>query len=160
MSDVDDRSGAAHLPPCGLYRSTVRLGEIPAGRLVYFHNHGDPSPGVYLPTAWRQNRAIFSTTGTPIPGGWWAATLDALAPEGFYRVRETFFCCEKRCHAFEADQLVQLGYTAEAEPLVFTPEIIDGVFIIPDQGTKIDRTRVAKLHPLKTPVSSTEPGLQ
>ena len=149
------------LPPCGLYRTTVALGtEVPAGRLVYFHNHGDPGPGVYLPTSWLQNRARFAESGVLLPGRWWAATLDALAPEGFYRVRETFHCCEKRCQTFEVDQLVQLGYTAEAEPLLFVPEVIDSVLIIPDRGARIDRARISKLQPLKTPVSSSEPGLQ
>ncbi len=133
---------------------------MPAGRLVYFHNHGDPGPGVYLPVSWRQNRASFPERGILLPGDWWAASLDPLAAEGFYRVRETFYCCEKQCQTFEPDQLVQLGYTAEADPLLFVPEVIDSVFIIPDRGTRIDRSRIAKLHPLKTPVSSSEPGLQ
>lgn len=143
------------LPPCGLYRTTQPLGDrVPVGRLVYFHNHGDPGPGVYLPTGWRQNRALFDAEGVLLPGRWWAATLDPLAAEGFYRVRETFHCCERRCRAFEVDLLVQLGYTAEAEPLVFVPELVDGVFVIPERGTHIDRARVAKLHPLKVPVVS------
>lgn len=151
----------APLPPCGLYRTTRDLGDqVPAGRLVYFHNHGDPGPGVYLPSGWRQNRANFHGTGILLPGRWWAASLDPIAAEGYYRVRETFYCCEKRCQAFEADQLVQLGYTENAEPLVFVPEIIDGVFIVPDRGALIDRARVAKLYPLKVAVSSSEPGLQ
>ncbi len=149
------------LPPCGLYRTTVALGDqVPAGRLVYFHNHGDPGPGVYLPASWRQNRATFTENGILLPGRWWAATLDPLSPEGYYRVRETFFCCEKRCQSFEVDQLVQLGYTAEGDPLLFVPEIIDSVFIVPDRGARIDRARVGKLQPLKTPISSSEPGLQ
>ncbi len=160
MSHRDPSEGASALPPCGLYRSTMRLGEIPAGRLMYFHNHGDPSAGIYLPTGWRQNRAIFQAQGIPIPGDWWAATLDPIAPEGFYRVREAFACCEKRCAVFEVDQLVQLGYDAESTPLLFIPEVIDQVLIVPDQGTRIDRERVAKLSALKTPVSTSEPGLQ
>ena len=150
----------SQLPPCGLYRTLSAIGSIPEGRLVYFHNHGDPGPGVYLPTGWRQNRALFDAQGVLLPGRWWAASLDPVAAEGFYRVRETFFCCDRRCQTFELDQLVQLGYTAEAEPLVFVPEVIDSVLIIPDRGARVDRSRLAKLHALKTPVSSTEPGLQ
>lgn len=167
MSERDDEErrgggaeGASVLPPCGVYRTTMRLGEVPAGRFVFFHNHGDPSPGIYLPASWRQNRAVFHERGVPIPGDWWAATLDPIAPEGFYRVRESFACCEKRCAVYEVDQLVQLGYDGEANPLLFVPEVIDLVLIIPDQGTRIDRARVAKLSALKTPTSSTAPGLQ
>jgi hypothetical protein len=151
----------APLPPCGLYRTTQALGnDVPSGRLVYFHNHGDPGAGVYVPSGWRQNRAQWSERGNLLPGDWWAATLDPLAPEGYYRVREAFYCCNKQCQMFEVDQLVQLGYSAEADPLLFVPEIIDGVFIVPDTGARIDRSRVAKLQALKTPVSSSEPGLQ
>lgn len=36
--------------PCGLYRTTRPIPDaVPAGVLVYYHNHGDPGPGVYLP---------------------------------------------------------------------------------------------------------------
>lgn len=156
MSEAD-----ADLPPCGLYRTTAAIGQqVAAGRLVYFHNHGDPGPGVYLPSGWRQNRAIFQSDGILLPGRWWASTLDPLAPEGFYRVREVFHCCEKRCSTYEAEQMVQLGYNAEAEPLLFVPEVIDQVLIIPDHGSRIDRARLSRLAPLKTPVSTSEPGLQ
>lgn len=156
MSDAPgDAGGGRPLPPCGLYRTTTRLAEVPAGRLVYFHNHGDPGPGIYLPTGWRQNRALFDEKGVMIPGGWWAATLDPLPAEGFYRVTRAFHCCEKRCTSFEVDQLLQLGYTGEATPLVFVPEVIDAVLSIPEQGTVIDRARLANLAPLKTPVTNT-----
>ena len=48
----------ADLPPCGIYRTDLALGdEVPAGRLVYFHDHGDPGPGIYLPRDWVANRA-------------------------------------------------------------------------------------------------------
>ncbi len=138
------------LPPCGIYRTTARLAEVPAGRLVSFHNHGDPDPGVYLPLGWRHNRAVFDTRGVPLPpGSSWASTLDPLAPEGFYRVREPFPCCEKRCRVFEADQLVQLGYDLEARPVLYVPELVDDAFVVPAQGSLLDRPLVARLAPLK-----------
>ena len=49
-----------------------------------------------------------------------------FAPEGLYWVRERFFCCEKRCRAFEANQLVQLGYNGEGDALLFVPEWTPG----------------------------------
>lgn len=153
MSDAGDRV----LPPCGMYKTGSRLGDIPAGRLVYFHNHGDPSPAVFLPDGWIENRARFSSVGVSIPGDWWAVTLDALAPEGFYRVREAFTCCEKNCRQFHVDQLVQLGYTAEAEPIVFEVSVIDLMLEIPDEGTPISRARISKLAPLKTHVRFSDP---
>jgi hypothetical protein len=140
------------LPPCGLYRTTRPLDDrIPAGRLVYFHNHGEPGPGIYLPTGWRLNRARFGERGTPLPTSEWAATLEALPAEGFYRVREPFHCCEKRCRLFEADQLVQLGYDAQARALLFVPEWSDAGLAIPERGSLVDHERLARLAPLKVP---------
>ena len=39
------------LPACGLYRTLLPIGDLEAGRLVYFHNHGNPGAGVYFPGA-------------------------------------------------------------------------------------------------------------
>lgn len=140
---------AGPLPPCGLYRTTTALGTIPAGRLVSFHNHGDNGPGVFLPTGWIHHRAQFTQTGVTVPSATWTRTLDALAPEGVYRVREAFWCCERQCRLFDKDLLVQLGYTAEAGPilLVFAPR--DGALVISTQGNLVDRASVARLSPVK-----------
>jgi hypothetical protein len=160
MSD-SNRSGAARpsaraeLPrptnrPCGLYRTTVPIGAaVAAGVLVYYHNHGDPGPGVYLPRDWRNNRAIFHERGTPVPDGRYSETLQPLPAEGFYRVVEPFFCCDKRCAAFEPDQLVQLGYNGQARPILFLPTLVDALLTIPSTGTFIDDERLAKLQLLK-----------
>lgn len=139
----------AELPPCGPYRTTSPIGEIPAGRLVYFHNHGDPGPGVYLPVSWRGNRAQFAERGTTLTDPSTAATLEPLAREGLYRVTETFTCCDKRCRTFEPETLVQLGYDAQAQPLVFLPEWVEGAIAIPQRGTRIERAHTAKLAPLR-----------
>jgi hypothetical protein len=138
-------------PPCGLYRTTAALGEIPAGRLVSFHNHGDRGPGVFLPTGWLHHRAHFTDAGLAIPSMSWARTLDALAPEGVYRVREPFFCCEKRCRTFERDLLVQLGYTPEAAPVIVVFEPRDGGLALPEQGNIVTRADLACLSPLRVP---------
>ena len=68
------------LPPCGLYRTTRALDHVPAGRLVFFHNHGDPGPGIYLPSGWVLNRARWHERGHTIPSPEWAASLAALPP--------------------------------------------------------------------------------
>ena len=138
------------LPPCGIYRTTVPLPDhIPAGRLVFFHNHGDPGPGIYLPSSWAANRARWHDHGHPIPSPAWAASLAPLAAEGFYRVREPFTCCEKRCRLYEADLLVQLGYDASARPLLFVPEWTDVALAISEMGLRIDEDRLVRLAPLK-----------
>lgn len=133
------------LPPCGLYRTTRALEHVPAGRLVFFHNHGDPGAGVYLPSGWTLNRAQWHGQGHVIPSPEWAESLTPLAPEGFYRVRETFTCCAKRCRTFEPELLVQLGYNGEGEALLFLPEWTPSGLAIPEMGTPVDARRLAAL---------------
>jgi hypothetical protein len=138
----------AHHPPCGLYRTTRALDALPAGRLVYFHNHGDPGAGVYLPQSWSSNRARWQEKGFTVPGPEWSQTLQPLAPEGLYRVTERFYCCEKRCRAFEQGQLVQLGYNGDADALLFVPEWAAGGLGFPERGNKIEQDVTKKLEPL------------
>ena len=134
------------LPPCGVYRTTRALGDaVPPGRLVYFHGHGDPGPGVYLPEGWAHNRARWHKHGTPIPDPEWASSLAPLPAEGLYRVREPFECCAKHCRTFQAEMLVQLGFNAAAEPILFVPEWTSAGLAFPEQGTTIDPERASKL---------------
>jgi hypothetical protein len=137
------------LPPCGLYRTRAALDQLPAGRLVYFHNHGEPGPGIYPPSGWKLNRVVWQGRGIPLPSPDWAQNLEPLPPEGLYRVRESFACCQKRCRTFEAELLVQLGYDLEARPLLFVPEWTEAGLAIPETGTALDADRLAKLSPLK-----------
>lgn len=126
------------LPPCGLYRTLKPIGNVEAGRLVYFHNHGDPGPGVYPPESWTANRAHFAKNGTVVPPEFDAKWLHPLPVEGFYRVKAPFFCCEKKCVKFEPETFVQLGYNGNAKPLVFMPELAGSAIDIPQRGTAID----------------------
>ncbi len=140
----------ADLPPCGIYRTSQPLVDhVPAGRLVFFHNHGAPGPGIYLPSGWVANRARWHEHGHPIPSPAWAASLIPLVAEGFYRVREPFVCCAKRCRLYEADLLVQLGYDRDAHPLLFIPEWTDAGLANPEIGLRVDEDRLARLAPLK-----------
>ncbi|MEM9196039.1 MAG: hypothetical protein AAGF12_43135 [Myxococcota bacterium] len=142
------------LPPCGLYVTTGSIASVPAGRLVYFHNHGNPGPGVYLPESWTGNRARFQARGTTLPDNSAAKLLSPLAAEGFYRVREAFFCCGKKCRHFEVDDLVQLGYDGSATPILFTPQLRETGIDLPDQGIRIDLDRIDKLVRLRLGSSS------
>jgi len=138
------------LPPCGLYRTRRALGTtIPEGQLVYFHNHGDPGPGLYLPSGWSVNRAQWHAQGTPLPDPQWAEHLEPLLAEGLYRVRESFSCCEKRCRIFEEELLVQLGYNGMAEPILFVPEWTEAGLHFPTTGSVVDRDQLQRLMPLK-----------
>jgi hypothetical protein len=138
------------LPPCGLYRTRRALGTtIAEGRLVYFHNHGDPGPGVYLPSGWSVNRARWHEKGTPLPDPQWAEHLEPLPAEGLYRVRESFTCCEKRCRVFEEELLVQLGYNGMADAILFVPEWTAAGLRFPTTGSVVDRAQLQRLVPLK-----------
>lgn len=145
----------SELPPCGIYVTTGDIGGVPSGRLVYFHNHGDPGPGIYLPASWRGNRARFSAQGHLLPDESHVSRLEKLPAEGFYRVREAFHCCEKNCRLFEPDSLVQLGYNGSGAAILFIPEWVDGALAIPERGTHIDRDKIDALTRLDVPVRQT-----
>ncbi|MDH3200477.1 MAG: hypothetical protein OEM15_06255 [Myxococcales bacterium] len=148
-----DTPGIMELPPCGLYRTTASFGSIPAGRLVYFHNHGNPGPGIYLPKEWRYNHAEFQGNGQVIEDLDLVRFLEPLPPEGFYRVVEPFHCCEKRCRLFEQEALLQLGYNADAEPILFAPELVDSMLAVPAQGWKTTLATTKNLRQLRVPIS-------
>jgi len=137
------------LPPCGVYRLTANVAGLEAGRLVYFHNHGDPGPGMYLPETWVANRAKWSERGTTVPADFDPKVLHELKPEGFYRVTREFYCCEKKCTKFETDTFVQLGYNGNATPLVFMPQVGANGISIPDRGSVVDEKVLSNLQPMK-----------
>lgn len=144
--------------PCGIYRTSEPIGDaVRAGALVYFHNHGDPGPGVYLPREWRNNRAVFHERGTPIPDPRYARSLEPLLPEGFYRVVESFYCCPSRCQHFEAEQLVQLGYNGDAAAILFLPQLVDGAVALPTRGAAVSAEALALLRPLKIAAAGRAP---
>ena len=148
------------LPPCGIYRTTQPLEAIPAGRLVYFHNHGDPGPGVYLPERWVNNRAIWQARGTTATSEAWIGSLQALPAEGLYKVREEFFCCVNRCRRYEVGALVQLGYDAEAGALLFVPEWTEASLHFPVDGLKFEAKNAQRLEPLKVTEAAPASGVR
>ena len=148
------------LPPCGLYRTLAPIGAAPAGRLVFFHNHGEPGPGIYLPTGWASNRAQFAESGIPLESPAQAAQLEPLPEQGLYRVTREFHCCEKRCRRFEPELLVQLGYNGAGDAILFAPEWIEGALVFPERGFPIDRPRMALLAPLRVPIVKRVPADQ
>lgn len=141
----------SELPPCGVYRTTQKIGEIDAGRLVYFHNHGNPGPGLYFPESWSHNRAKWAANGYTLPKGFDVRALKPLPAEGFYRVKQSFHCCEKKCVQFEPDQMLQLGYNGAGRAIVFVPEYIAGAIGVPERGTVIDDSTLTHLVQLKFP---------
>lgn len=146
------------LPPCGLYRTRASIGAIPAGKLVFFHNHGDPGPGLYLPSGWKRNRVELQQRGQTLEDPELLRHLEPLPPEGLYRVIEPFFCCDRKCREFDVEMLVELGYNGDGHPIVFLPELVDGMIAIPTNGTVIDHQALALLKQLRIATSAPEGG--
>ncbi len=135
--------------PCGLYRMTQPLDRrLKAPQLVYFHNHGEPGPGVYPAVSWNRNKAAFAGQGLTVDSDFVSA-LQPLPPEGFYRVRESFTCCEKNCKTFEVETLVQLGYDGSGNAILFVPTWTPDGLVFPERGTRLSDDRLARLAPLK-----------
>lgn len=136
---------ATDLPPCGIYRTLAKIGECEANRLVYFHNHGNPGPGLYFPEKWVKNRAQFGSRGMTVPSGFDPRALMPLPREGFYRVGATFHCCDKKCVEYTPEAFVQLGYNGNGIPLLFSPEWTGTALDVPERGTKIDDAAMSNL---------------
>ena len=136
--------------PCGLYRTTVpSIDGIVADRLVYYHNHGDPGPGIYYPQRWVNNRAVFSGQGHTVPSDDYAQSLEQLPEEGFYKVEARFHCCDKNCREFTFGELVQLGYDGGANPILFLPGYRGERFELPESGIPVQRDALNHLEPLR-----------
>lgn len=145
--------------PCGLYRTTLAIEDaIKPGMLVYYHNHGDPGPGIYVPQDWVNNRAIFHETGTTVPDDRYAESLEPLLPEGLYRVVQEFYCCEDKCQHFEQDLLVQLGYNGDAEAILFVPAMVDAELRFPESGSIVEPWKLKQIAALKVPEEDPDPS--
>lgn len=134
-----------------MYRTVTKIGGVEPNRLVYFHNHGNPGPGVYFPEKWNANRAIWSQNGQTVPPDFDPKSLMPLPAEGFYRVKAEFHCCEKKCTKFEPEQMLQLGYNGNGKGILFVPEYVGGVIRVPERGSVIDDAAFASLVALKLP---------
>ncbi|HKU39062.1 MAG TPA: hypothetical protein VJR89_12965, partial [Polyangiales bacterium] len=125
-------------------------------KLVFFHNHGDPGPGLYLPSGWRRNRVELQERGQTLEDPDLLRHLEPLPPEGLYRVLESFHCCAQKCREFLPDTLVELGYNGEGQAILFLPEMVDGMLAIPTSGTAIDHTSLSRLKQLRVAVSGSQ----
>jgi hypothetical protein len=134
------------LPKCGFYKTTREFNQIPGGTLVYFHNHGEPGPGIYLPQNWVSNRVQWNSNGHTIPNDEFASTLMPVEPEGLFSVKNNFYCCEKKCVHFHTGQLVQIGYDGQANAILFVPELSATGLHFPEQGTRVDVESFAHLN--------------
>ena len=148
------------LPDCGIYRTSEAIGDVPAEQLVYFHNHGDPGPGIYLPEKWHNNQVQFSSQGRTLKDPVLAHTLEPIMEQALYRVGREFYCCWKNCVHFKVNQLVQLGYDGKANPILFFPFWKNTELCFPQKGTRIEAENFQFLELLKIPLASKgDPGM-
>jgi hypothetical protein len=110
---------------CGLYQTpnayTDQEHRIPAGSLVYFHNHSDNGrlPSVLLPDRNVYNRWRFEGPSIEnINNLSWVEALKQIPVEGFYTLRQELTFDEGR-GKWPKGSIVQLGYTRMAVPLLF-----------------------------------------
>lgn len=143
------------LPDCGLFRTSKPLpehdAEIPAGILVYFHNHSDSGlPVVVVPEHNVHNRWHFHGAGVPFRGLSWADSLVKVPAEGFYMLRKAL--------TFQGGEwpkaaLVQLGYTRNADPILFIAQaraqLEENDLFFSDNGVGIPREQLSILEPVQ-----------
>lgn len=146
--DMEERD--AEKVRCGLYLTMEPIaGTIEAGKLVFFHNHGEPGPAVHRTISYRHNKAIFSRRGIELPFDGYERTLKPLLAEGFYRVLREFSCCEKRCRMFREGTLIQLGYKEDGKPILFVPEWTYKGLVLPSKGTRVSEGDLSALESVK-----------
>lgn len=139
--------GLMALPPCGIYKTTRPLPgyaeQVPAGRLIYFHNHSDQGPPlVLLPKNNTHNRWSFQENGFLVQGddaAEFLATLVVLPAEGLYITQR---------HVGGEDSglpprtLVQVGYNQSAHVIVFGAQPHGNGLVFGDRGTRFEVLQV------------------
>ena len=152
------------LPDCGLFCTTKPLPEheadIPAGVLIYFHNHSDSGLPVVVPPDHNvHNRWHFHGAGIPFRGLSWADSLGKLPAEGFYLLR--------RALTFEGGEwsksaLVQLGYNRNADPILFIAQaraqLQENDLFFSDSGVPLPREQLSILEPVQVFVEQASEG--
>jgi hypothetical protein len=134
----------ATLPKCGIFRTTKPLPgqveNVPANRLIYFHNHsqqGDPM--LLLPKENTNNRWGWQERGFLIKDAAFPGSLAPLLPEGIYILKATFTYDGK---TIPEKALVQVGYNQAAEPILFMGRWDGNSILFPNKGIKAPNTSV------------------
>ena len=153
------------LPDCGLYRATKALPaneeKIPAGSIVYFHNHSDQGslPSVLAPDHNVHNRWHFHGPPIVFRGLTWVETLEALPAEGFYILRKEL---NEDGALLPKSTIVQLGYTQKADPILFVARIpaqlTQNVLLFSEKGIGIKREFLSHLEQTRWHTEAPEPG--
>jgi hypothetical protein len=150
---------------CGLYRATKALpgneDKVPAGTLVYFHNHSannGPLPSVIPPDHNIHNRWHFHAEGSieNIRSPSWVESLEKMPDQTFYTLRREL---PFDGGSWPKGAIVQLGYNRTAEPILFIARVrttlAENDLFFSDKGVGIKREQLSILEPA---VIYAEPG--
>jgi hypothetical protein len=142
---VAGEEGRSELPPCGLYRAGIALSghetQVPAGLLIYFHNHSEQGPPlVLLPQSNSNNRWTFTDKGYLVEDPAFVAALVARRPQGFYVVGRHIHI--GREEIIPERTLVQLGYNRDADPIVFVGRFEGNSIVFPERGYRFTDDRL------------------
>jgi hypothetical protein len=142
---------------CGLYRATKALpgneDAVPAGSLVYFHNHSannGPLPSVIAPDHNIHNRWHFHAEAAinNIRSPSWVESLEKVPEQGFYTLRREF---SFDGGTWQKGAIVQLGYTKSADPILFIAQqratLQENDLWFSDKGVGIKRDQLNLLEP-------------
>jgi hypothetical protein len=153
------------LPECGLFRTMKPLpeheGEVPAGILVYFHNHSDSGlPVIVVPDHNVHNRWHFHGAGIPFRGLSWADSLVKLPAEGFYMLRKTLVF---QGGEWPKGALVQLGYNRSGDGILFIAQVRaqlqENDVFFSDNGVGVTRDQLVTLEALSVFVEPAPVGV-
>jgi hypothetical protein len=136
------------VPGCGLYRTGIALAgkadSVPAGTLVYFHNHSEQGPPlVQLPHANTHNHWTFHRKGYLVEGDGgeaFLAAMERLPRQGYYVATGPVGLGKDREVA--ARGLVQVGYNRAGHPIVFVPESRGASFSFPETGFRFESLEI------------------
>lgn len=152
------------LPDCGLYRTTKPLPgheeQVPAGILVYFHNHSDSGlPVVLTPDHNVLNRWHFHGPPIEFRGLQWASTLQKMPEEGFFTLKKDL---SFDGGSWPRNALVQLGYTRAGEPILFMARVRarleENDLWFSDKGLKITRDQLSVLDRANVHIEDDDPS--
>ena len=126
--------------PCGLYRTTAPLpdheDQVPAERLIQFHNHSEQGPPlVLLPRVNQHNRWTFRPKGFLISDLGFIKTLKHLPAEGLYSLHKHVHI--GTANVLPDNSLVQLGYNRKGDGILFVAEFLGRTIQFADSGYRI-----------------------
>jgi len=128
---------SSQLPNCGLYQTGAALPGneegVPAGILVYFHNHSDQGPAMVLtPHDNEHNRWRFHERGWSVEEPDFIEAMVPLKPEGLYVNSEHIHI--SREEIIPERMLIQLGYNRGGDSILFVGRFEANTIAFPSQG--------------------------